>query len=78
MKDALLIIVFVLFLGVGVIAAHEHETLADREDAAAITSREWAGQRVCGPDATPEWIDDKTLQCLRHAGQPVRMAGGQP
>ncbi|MBO9679525.1 MAG: hypothetical protein J7556_14885 [Acidovorax sp.] len=76
MKDAAWLIAAVVALGMSAVAGHDYE--ADAQDAAAMTSREWAGQRVCGPDATPEWIDDKTLQCLRHTGQPVRMAGGQP
>lgn len=47
-------------------AADEHE--ADRQDTEALSSREFAGQAVCGPHATAEWLDDKTLQCLRHLG----------
>ena len=78
MKDALLIIVFVLFLGVSVIAAHEHEALADREDAAAMNSREWAGRQACGPNSTPEWLDAKTLRCLRNLDDPKLVAGGRP
>lgn len=42
------------------------EREADRQDTEALSSREFAGQAVCGPHATPEWLDDKTLQCLRH------------
>lgn len=30
---------------------------------AALNSREWAGQQVCGA-LTPVWRDDKTLECL--------------
>lgn len=55
-----------LALGLGAIAATGHdEAEADREDAEALNSREWAGQQVCGPRATPEWLDDKTLRCLK-------------
>jgi len=43
---------------------------AAREDAEAKASREWVGQQVCGPRATPEWLDDKTLRCLRNADRP--------
>lgn len=39
---------------------------ADRQDAEALSSREFAGQAVCGPHATAVWVDDKTLECLRH------------
>lgn len=51
---------------------------ADRQDAEALSSREWAGQRVCGPNATAVWESDKTLTCLRHIDKPVRVAGGRP
>lgn len=79
MKDALLIIVFVLFLGVSVIAAHEHETLADREDAAALESRKWvAAQFACPKGQTAEWLDDKTIRCLRNLDRPELVAGGRP
>ena len=37
-----------------------------REDAEAISSREWAGVVMCGPKATPDWLDDKSLRCLKH------------
>lgn len=50
---------------------------AAQEEAETIASREWAGQQVCGPRATPEWLDDKTLRCLKHVDQPTRVAGGQ-
>lgn len=51
---------------------------AAQEEAEAIASREWAGQQVCGPRATPEWLDSTTLRCLRHADQPTLIAGGRP
>lgn len=41
------------------------EAEADEQDRAAISSREWAGRQVCGPKAEPQWLDDKTLVCLR-------------
>ena len=41
---------------------------ADREDAEALSSREWAGQQVCGPEKTAVWRDD-SLECL--ATRPV-------
>lgn len=51
---------------------------AAQEEAEAIASREWAGQQVCGPRATPEWLDKSTLICLKHVDQPTRVAGGRP
>ncbi len=51
---------------------------AQQEEADAMASREWAGQQVCGPNATPEWLDDKQLACLRHADQPTQVAAGRP
>ncbi len=39
---------------------------ADQQDADALSSREWAGQQVCGPEATAVWLDDKTIECLRN------------
>jgi hypothetical protein len=35
------------------------------EDIAALHSRNWAARQVCGPDAEPEWVEDKTLVCHR-------------
>lgn len=57
-------------------AAHAQavEQLADQQDREALSSREWAGQQVCGPHATAVWLDDKTLECLRHRTQ-VKGAG---
>ena len=51
---------------------------AAQEEAEAIASREWAAKQACGPHADPEWLDDKTLRCLKHVDQPTRVAGGQP
>ena len=65
-KAAAWIAAIVMTLGVGAVAGSDVEAEADREDAAALASREWAGQQVCGPNKTPEWLDDKTLRCLRH------------
>lgn len=42
------------------------QAIAEQEDANALTSREWAGQQVCGPDRTAVWDDDKSLRCLRN------------
>ncbi len=76
MKNAAWIIAVVLALGLGAIAGHEAE--ANHEDAEALASRDWAGQQVCGPHATPEWLDDKTLRCLRNLDDGVSVAGGRP
>ena len=43
------------------------EQLADQQDREALSSREWAGQQVCGAGKTAAWLDDKTLTCLREA-----------
>lgn len=62
MKEAAWIIAAVLTLGVGAIAGNEAE--ADREDAEALASRDWAARQVC--NGRPfEWLDDKTLVCHR-------------
>ena len=49
-------------------AAHAQavEQLADQQDAEALSSREWAGQQVCGPHATAVWTGDKEMQCFKH------------
>lgn len=54
-----------LAVALGAVAAADTEAQADREDAEALSSREWAGRQVCGPNKTPEWLDDKTLRCLK-------------
>lgn len=50
-------------------AAHAQavEQLADQQDREALSSREWAGQQVCGPHATAVWTSDKEMQCFKHA-----------
>lgn len=64
MKFTPWILALLITLGVGHIAARASAE-ADQEDAAALSSREFAGQAVCGPRATPVWADDKTLECLK-------------
>ena len=64
MKLIYWILALLMTLGVGHIAA-KGSAEADEEDAAALSSREFAGQAVCGPRATPVWADDKTLECLK-------------
>lgn len=49
--------------------------LAAQEEAEALASREWAGRQVCGPNLEADWLDDKTLRCLRHE-TPARPARG--
>ena len=51
-------------LGVGAIAA-QADAEADREDAAALSSREFAGQALCGKGKTAVWADDKEMDCLK-------------
>ncbi|MCT9812450.1 hypothetical protein N0K08_17540 [Acidovorax sp. Be4] len=65
MKLTYWILALLITLGVGHIAA-QASTEADLEDAAALSSREFAGQAMCGPHATAVWTDDKSLECLRN------------
>lgn len=64
MKLTYWILSLFITLGVGHIAA-QASVEADLEDAAALSSREFAGQAMCGPRATPVWTDDKTLECFK-------------
>lgn len=64
MKLALWIFAALITLGVGAIAARGSAE-ADREDAAALSSREFVGQEICGPHATPAWTDDQILECWK-------------
>lgn len=52
--------------------------IADQQDAEALSSRDWAGQKVCGPNKTAVWEDDKTLRCFKNLDKPVRVAEGRP
>lgn len=65
MKFTPWIFALVITLGVGTMAA-QADAEADLEDAAALSSREFAGQALCGPHATAVWTDDKSLDCLKH------------
>lgn len=68
-----------LALGLGHMASNAYdEAEADRQDAEALSSREWAGLVQCGPHATADWLDDKTMRCLEHVDQPQRVAGARP
>lgn len=64
MKFTPWILALLITLGMGHFAARANAE-ADQEDAAALSSREFAGQALCGPRATPVWTDDKTLECLK-------------
>jgi hypothetical protein len=44
---------------------------ADKEDAAAIHSREWVAQQYCGQNAHVEWVDD-IPQCYTKHGRKVK------
>ena len=66
MKFTPWIIALLITLGLGHLAAQADSAQADREDAAALSSREFAGQAVCGTGKTAVWADDKTLTCLRN------------
>ncbi len=43
----------------------DYQREAAEQDRAAQHSRDFASRRACGPGAEPEWLDDKTLRCLR-------------
>ncbi len=58
------ILALLITLGMGHFAARASAE-ADQEDAAALSSREFAGQAVCGPRATAVWTDDKALECFK-------------
>lgn len=64
MKLIYWILALLMTLAMGHIAA-KGSAAADEEDAAALSSREFAGQAMCGKNATPVWTDDKTLECLK-------------
>lgn len=38
---------------------------ADQEDAAALSSREFAGQALCGKGKTAVWTGDKEMDCFK-------------
>lgn len=65
MKFTPWILALLLAMALGHWAAVEAGVQADQEDAAALSSREFAGQAVCGPRATAVWTDDKALECFK-------------
>lgn len=71
-------IILAVILAAFIYAAHsDAEATAAQQDAEAMTSREWAGQQVCGTHRTAVWEDDKTLTCLRTLDQPTHVSGGR-
>ncbi len=78
LKADTLILLAVIFAAFFYAAHNEAEAEVARQDTEALASREWVGQQVCGPHATPEWLDDKTLRCLRNLDDGVSVAGGRP
>lgn len=55
-------------------AAHAQavEQVAELQDREALSSREWAGQQVCGAGMTAVWESDQVLACYRN----TRLAQG--
>lgn len=65
MNYATYLIAAVIALGMAAVAGHESEAaMADRQDAEALHSRDWAASQVCKGQPF-EWLDDKTLACFR-------------
>jgi len=64
MKLTYWITALLITLGVGHIAA-QASTEGDLEDAAALSSREFAGQAVCGKGKTAVWRDNYEHECLK-------------
>lgn len=63
MKEAIWLIAAVIALGVGAVAGHESEALADQQESETIASRDWAARTVC--NGRPfEWEGD-VLVCHR-------------
>lgn len=58
--------------------SHSDELVKVQQEEAARSSREFAGQAVCGPGALAEWQDDKTLVCIPKRGKAYTVAGVQP
>lgn len=68
MKNAIALVISILIVFcLGALAADGFdEAEADRQDKEARASREWAGLVQCGQHATADWLDDKTMRCLKH------------
>ena len=69
------ILIIAVLCGAMVLSQHM-DAEASQEEADALTSREWAGQQVCGPQRTAVWEDDKTLRCLHNIEKPNAVAAG--
>lgn len=65
MKFTPWIIALLITLGLGHLAAQADSAQADLEDAAALSSREFAGQVMCGKNAVAVWTDDKSMDCFK-------------
>ena len=62
------------------IASEVEIAQAIEEEAAALASREFVAQQICGVEATPRWKGDE-LTCLTHRGHPASrqvVAGVKP
>ena len=54
------------------------ELVAVQQEEQAKASREFAGQRACGPGAQAQWLSDKELQCVPKRGKAYSVAGVRP
>ena len=64
MKFTPWILALLIALAMGHFAARA-DAEANLEDAAALSSREFAGQAVCGPGKVAVWLDEKEHECLK-------------
>jgi len=55
--------------------AQADELTAVQQEEQAKASREFAGQRACGPGAQAQWLSDKELQCVPKRGKAYSVAG---
>jgi len=67
---AVLLVVFAIAVGAEVVAKRDAQ--AAQQDTEALSSREWAGQQVCGPDMTAVWATPQIVECYRN----TRLAHG--
>ena len=51
--------------------------IAVQQEEQAKASREFAGQRACGPGAQAQWLSDKELQCVPKRGKAYSVAKGE-
>lgn len=64
MKLTYWLLALLITLGVGHIAA-QASAQADLEDTAALSSREFAGQALCGKNAVAVWTSNYEMDCLK-------------